>query len=381
MIRAEHLSDPSSGDSPTIIGRLSRLNWVAISSLMALCLIGVIMLYSAAGGSFTPWAHKQLLRLALGVTLMLLCSLVDIRTWMMWSYPLYIVSLLLLVAVELMGYIGMGAQRWINLGLFNLQPSELMRIAIVLVLARYFHNVDVIEARKLKSLVIPLILIIMPVILVLKQPDLGTAVILILNGVALFFVVGVQYWKFAISGASVLAAIPIIWNQMHLYQKKRVFAFINPESDPKNSGYHVIQSKIAIGSGGIFGKGFMQGTQGQLNFLPEKQTDFIFTMIAEEFGMLGGVVLVGLYMIIMTYGYKVAITTRHQFGRLVAFGMTTTVFLYAFINMAMVMGLLPVVGVPLPFVSYGGTALLTLLIGQGLIFSTAIHHDKRIGRL
>jgi rod shape determining protein RodA len=360
--------------------RLRQLNPWIIALLIAIASIGFVMLYSAANGSMSPWAWKQILRFSVGLVIMGAVAATDIRNWMAYAYPLYLVSLLLLIGVEIMGFIGMGAQRWIDLYIIQLQPSETMKIALVLAMARYFHNCGADDICRLSTLVFPLILIVVPTLLVMRQPDLGTAMILIFCGVALFFMAGVQWWKFAIAGGSILAAIPFLWNRLHDYQQKRILTFLNPENDPTNTGYHITQSKIALGSGGLTGKGFLEGTQSHLNFLPEKQTDFIFTMFSEEFGLIGGVVLIALYTMLLIYGFYIALSSRTSFGSLVAIGMTTAIFLHVFINMAMVMGMLPVVGIPLPLVSYGGTSLLTLLIGQGLIFSVATHHDVRIGK-
>lgn len=362
------------------LSTLRHVNPWMIGILILIASVGFLMLYSAANGSMAPWAWKQIFRFFVGSILMIAVATTDSRSWMSYAYPLYFVALLLIIGVEVMGFIGMGAQRWIDLYIIQLQPSEIMKIALVLALARYFHKRTLVEIRHFPTLLFPLALILMPTLLVMRQPDLGTAVILILCGATLFFVAGVQWWKFAIAGGGILAATPAIWMLLYDYQKNRVLTFINPENDPTNSGYHVSQSKIALGSGGIMGKGFLQGTQSHLNFLPEKQTDFIFTMFSEEFGLIGGIILLGLYAALIAYGFQVAMTSRSSFGRLVAIGMTTIVFLYVFINVAMVMGMLPVVGVPLPFVSYGGTALLTLLIGQGMVLSIAIHHHNRIGR-
>lgn len=362
------------------LSQLRQINPWIIGLLILIASVGFLMLYSAANGSMNPWAWKQILRFGLGFTLMLIVTIIDTRTWMAYAYILYAVTLVLLVGVELMGFVGKGGQRWIDLYIIQVQPSEIMKIALVLALARYFHKRNLDEIRRISTLALPIALILLPTLLVMRQPDLGTAVILILCGSTLFFVAGVQWWKFALAGGGVLATAPIIWMQLYDYQKMRILTFINPESDPTNSGYHVTQSKIALGSGGIMGKGFLQGTQSHLNFLPEKQTDFIFTMFSEEFGFIGGIILLIMYVILLAYGFQVSLTSRNSFGRLVAIGMTTTVFLYVFINMAMVMGMLPVVGVPLPLISYGGTALLTLLLGQGLIFSVAIHNNIRIGR-
>jgi len=362
------------------LSALRQINPWMIGILVLIASVGFLMLYSAANGSMSPWAWKQLLRFFVGFILMIAVATIDSRSLMSYAYLLYFVALLLIIGVEIMGFVGMGAQRWIDLYIIQLQPSEIMKIALVLALARYFHKRTITEIRRFSTLLFPLALVLMPTLLVMRQPDLGTAVILILCGATLFFVAGVQWWKFAIAGSGALAAAPAIWMLLYDYQKNRILTFINPENDPTNSGYHVSQSKIALGSGGLMGKGFLQGTQSHLNFLPEKQTDFIFTMFGEEFGFIGGIVLLGLYVTLIAYGFQIAMDSRNPFGRLVAIGMTTIVFLYVFINMAMVMGMLPVVGVPLPFISYGGTALLTLLIGQGMILSVAIHHNSRIGR-
>jgi rod shape determining protein RodA len=362
------------------IPRLKKLNPIILILLTIISGVGVLMLFSAANGSFFPWAIKQLPRFAIGFLMMLIVSITDIRQWYSKAYVLYIISFVLLLAVEILGFVGMGGQRWLDLYAFNLQPSELMRVCLILALARYFHGCTLEDVGYLRTLLIPLIMVLAPTLLVMRQPDLGTAMILLASGIALFFVSGVRIWKFSVAGASVLAVIPILWNSLYTYQQKRILIFLNPESDPMNTGYHVMQSKIALGSGGLWGKGFLQGTQSHLNFLPEKQTDFIFTMFCEEFGLIGAIVLLLLYAMIIVYNFTVALSSRTQFGRLVGIGLTTTFFLYAFINMAMVMGLLPVVGIPLPLISYGGTAMITLLFSQGLIFSVALHNDVRVGR-
>lgn len=360
--------------------RLSKLNPILLMLLTIISSIGILMLFSAANGSFSPWATRQLPRFAIGFVMMLMVSITDIRQWYSKAYLLYIISFVLLIAVEVLGFVGMGGQRWLDLYAFNLQPSELMRVCLILALARYFHGCTLEDIGYLRTLVLPLLMILVPTLLVMRQPDLGTAIILIASGASLFFVAGVKIWKFVVAGVSVLASIPILWNSLYPYQQKRILIFLNPESDPMNTGYHVMQSKIALGSGGLWGKGFLQGTQSHLNFLPEKQTDFIFTMFCEEFGLMGAIVLLILYSLVIIYNFNVALSSRTQFGRLVGIGLTTTFFLYVFINMAMVMGLLPVVGIPLPLISYGGTAMITLLFSQGLIFSVALHNDIRVGR-
>ncbi|MGB0671410.1 MAG: rod shape-determining protein RodA [Rhodospirillales bacterium] len=364
----------------TLGQKIWQIHWFFVLLILATAGVGLVMLYSAANGSWEPWANRQAARFGVGLALMLGCALVDIRFWLKYAYVFYALSLLLLGAVEFGGYVGMGAQRWINLGFFNLQPSEVAKITLVLALARYFHGASLEDAGRIGFLLPPLFIVGVPVALVLRQPDLGTALMMAMASVALLFLAGVRIWKFLVAGGLGLAALPVAWSFLHDYQKQRVLTFLDPERDALGAGYHIIQSKIALGSGGIFGKGWLQGTQGHLNFLPEKQTDFIFTMLAEEFGLLGGLGLLGLYFILLTYGFFISLRSRNHFGRLVGMGVTVTFFLYVFINIAMVMGLIPVVGVPLPLISYGGTVMMTLLIGFGLLLSVWVHRDVVIGR-
>jgi len=364
----------------TIRQKLLQLNWQFVLLIMLTASVGFAMLYSAAEGNFDPWASRQISRFAVGVAIMLTVALIDIRIWLRAAYPIYGACLALLAAVEIMGFIGMGAQRWIDMGFFKLQPSEVMKIAVVLALARYFHRFDVDEVGLLRNLIIPVFIVVAPMALVLRQPDLGTAGVIAMVGAAMFWIGGVRVWQFGVVAAAAAAAVPVGWQFLHAYQKQRIFTFLNPETDPLGSGYHILQSKIALGSGGLFGKGFLQGTQGHLNFLPEKQTDFIFTMLAEEFGLVGGVGLIALYALLVGYGLYIALCCRSQFARLLAMGITVNFFLYVFINIAMVMGVLPVVGVPLPLISYGGTAMLTVLTGFGLVMSCWLHRDTHINR-
>lgn len=364
----------------TLRQKLWHIHWLFVLLLCLATGVGLAMLYSAANGDMEPWASRQFARFCVGLVVMLSIALIDIRIWMRYAYVFYAVTLGLLGIVEFAGTVGMGAQRWLSLGYFNLQPSELMKIALVLSLARYFHGGSIEDVGRPTYLIIPLVMIALPSVLVLRQPDLGTTLLLVMASGAIFFTAGVRLWKFAVVLVAGIGSAPVAWQFLHEYQKQRVLTFLNPESDPLGSGYHIIQSKIALGSGGLFGKGFMQGTQGHLRFLPEMQTDFIFTMLAEEFGMIGGLGLLGLYALILIYGFAMTLRCRNQFGRLVGAGITTTFFLYVFINIAMVMGLIPVVGVPLPLISYGGTAMMTLLIGFGLLLSVWIHRDVMIGR-
>ncbi|MEQ8507218.1 MAG: rod shape-determining protein RodA [Rhodospirillales bacterium] len=375
-VREDALNPPSF----TLRQKLWQMHWLFILLLAATASVGFAMLYSAAGGQVEPWASRQMVRFGVGMAVLITVAVIDIRLWLKYAYVLYAATVALLVAVEFMGEVGKGAQRWLDLGYVGLQPSELMKITLVLALARYFHGTSIEDVRRIPHLFVPLLLIAIPAGLVLRQPDLGTALMLIITGGVIFFASGVQIWKFVLVGLAGVGAAPIAWQFLRDYQKQRVLTFLNPENDPLGSGYHIIQSKIAFGSGGVFGKGFLQGTQSHLNFLPEMQTDFIFTMLAEEFGMVGSLALLGLYVVILVYGLAISVRCRTQFGRLVGIGVTATFFLYVFINMAMVMGLVPVVGVPLPLISYGGTAMLTLLFGFGLLMGTWIHRDVMVGR-
>jgi rod shape determining protein RodA len=303
------------------------------------------------------------------------------RYWYRSAYWIYGLALLLVIAVDLRGTAGMGAQRWIGLGFMQLQPSEIMKIALVLALARYFHSVSAEDAGRLRYLLVPALMVAFPAVLVLKQPDLGTAIMLLATGAVLFFLSGVRLWMFAAGGLAAAAAAPLAWSMLRDYQKTRFYTFLDPERDPLGAGYHILQSKIALGSGGLFGKGYLHGTQSHLSFLPEKQTDFIFTMIAEEWGLVGGLLLLSLYVLLIGYAFAIALRSRSQFGRLLGLGIAVNFFLYAFINTAMVMGLIPVVGVPLPLISYGGTAMVTVMLGFGLLMNIGIHREVRISRL
>jgi rod shape determining protein RodA len=365
----------------TFADKLRGLQWGLVLLVAAISAIGFAMLYSAANGSLQPWASRQMTRFAIAFVPMLVVAIVDVRHWFRSAYWIYVVSLVLVIAVDLRGFVGMGAQRWIDLGVIQLQPSEIMTIALVLALARYFHSLPSENVIRIRYLIPPVLLIIIPVVLVLKQPDLGTALLLLVSGAALCFLGGVRLRLFAAAGLTAAVAAPFAWRMLRDYQKTRLYTFLDPDQDPLGAGYHIMQSKIALGSGGLFGKGFLLGTQTHLSFLPEKQTDFIFTMLAEEFGLVGGLVLLALYILVIAYAFAIALRSRSQFGRLLGLGLATNFFLYAFINTAMVMGLIPVVGVPLPLISYGGTAMVTMMLGFGLIMNIGIHRDVRISRL
>jgi len=371
----------SGGRDLRLTDKFFEINWGLILLLTVVSGVGIAMLYSVAGRSFDPWATNQLIRFFVGMAALFVVALVDIRVWLNLAYPAYGLALLLLIAVEFFGSTGMGAQRWIEIGPVRLQPSEVMKLAMVLTLARYFHGLTLDQISRPIYLLPTLLIIFVPAALVLQQPDLGTAVLLVTGGIGLLFLAGLN-WKIILTGViAAVAAVPLAWNfLLRGYQKDRIFTFIDPTRDPLGSGYNIIQSKIALGSGGVFGKGFSKGTQAQLDFLPEKQTDFIFTMLGEELGLFGAAFLLILYLLILAYCLFFALECRSQFGRLVSMGVGITFALYVFINVAMVMGLLPVVGVPLPLVSYGGTAMITLLVGFGLVMNVHIHRGVDLPR-
>ena len=364
----------------TLREKIASISFSYVMFILILAGIGVTMLYSAANGSWSPWALNQLLRFGLGFAVMVVFALTDIRVFMRYAYIFYFIALVLLIIVEVSGHIGMGAQRWINLGFMKLQPSELMKIALVLALARYFHSSSLQAIESIRGIIIPTLMVFFPALLVMTQPDLGTALMLVFTAGAMFFAVGVQLWKFGVLILGAIVSMPIAWHFLHDYQQNRVLTFLNPERDPLGAGYHIIQSKIALGSGGMFGKGFLKGTQSHLNFLPEKHTDFIFTMLSEEFGMIGAVFVVIINFLIIAYSYSFALKSTSYFGKLAAIGLATNSFFYVFINMAMVLGLIPVVGIPLPLISYGGTVILSVMAGFGIILSVHINRNINIGK-
>ncbi|MCW3474820.1 rod shape-determining protein RodA [Limobrevibacterium gyesilva] len=358
-----------------LTSKLWQISWLYVLLLCALASVGYVALYSAAGGSSEPYAARHMLRFAFGLTLMLCIALVDIRFIARLSWPAYAGGVILLLLVMKMGHVGKGAQRWIDIGGMLWQPSELMKLVLVLALASWFHKASWERMGNPLFLIPPAVAVLVPVGLILKEPNLGTAVITAVVGFVVFLGAGVRWWKVALLVALVALVAPIAYDHLHDYQRARITTFLNPESDPLGAGYNIIQSRIALGSGGMWGKGFLQGTQGHLNFLPEKQTDFIFTMLAEEFGLVGGLALLGLLCLIILGGMFIGLRCRHQYGRLVALGISTNFFMYVFVNVAMVMGAIPVGGVPLPLVSHGGSAMIMVMIGFGLLMSVHVHRD------
>ncbi len=361
--------------------KLIEIHWGLVLLITVIATIGFAMLYSVAGGSFMPWSAPQIVRFIVGLGLLVAAALVDIRRWLDLAYPAYGVALLLIVATTVAGHVGLGAQRWITLGPLQLQPSEFMKISLVLALSRYLHGLSVEDVSRPGKLAIPLAMIGLPAMLVLMEPNLGTAAILVADGCSLLFLAGLSWWWTVPAVSSVAAAIPVAWHFLHGYQKRRVMTFLDPASDALGAGWNISQAEIAMGSGGFGGKGFVQGTQSRLNFLPEKETDFIFTTLGEEFGFVGCIALLLLFAIVIGYGIRIAMASRSQFGRLLAMGLTLNFFFYIMINASMVMGLIPVVGIPMPLISYGGTAMLTVMFGFGLLMSVHVHRQVEIPRV
>lgn len=369
---------------PSGLRKVLYLNWSLVLLLIAVASVGFLMLFSVAGGKMDPWAMAQMKRFALGMFLMFVIAMVPIWFWRNMAGVGYLLSLVLLVLVEVMGSVGMGAQRWIDLGFMRLQPSELMKITLVMMLAAYYDWLDIKKVSRPLWVLIPVILIMLPTFLVLRQPDLGTSILLVTGGGVIMFLAGVSLWYFGAviaSGVGLVASVFLSrgteWQLLKNYQYRRIDTFLDPSSDPLGAGYHITQSKIALGSGGWTGRGFMQGTQSRLNFLPEKHTDFIFTTLAEEFGFLGGASLLTLYVLILIFCAVSAFQNKDRFSSLLILGISVTFFLFFAVNMSMVMGLAPVVGVPLPMVSYGGSAMLILLVGFGLVQSAHVHRARQ----
>ena len=361
--------------------KLLDVNWGLVLLIALIACVGFAMQYSVAGGNFHPWALPQMERFVIGVIILVVVALIDIRVWMNLAYPFYGAALLLLLATTVMGKVGgLGAQRWLELGPLQIQPSEFMKISLVLALARYLHGRAVEEVSHPLRLLIPLAMIGVPAVLVLMQPNLGTATILAADGASLLFLAGLSWWWIVPTLTAACAAVPIAWQFLHDYQKRRILTFLNPASDALGAGWNISQAEIAVGSGGLAGKGFMQGTQSQLNFLPEKETDFIWTVLGEEFGFVGCIAVLVLFASVIIYGVRIAMSARSQFGRLLAFGITLNFFFYIMINASMVMGLIPVVGIPMPLISYGGTAMLTVMFGFGLLMSVHVHRQVEIPR-
>jgi rod shape determining protein RodA len=348
---------------------LAKLPWRTIFLIMGIGTVGLLTLYSAAGGSLQPWALKQ------GMIFLFFLSVAVAMSWLKEStikqvaFPAFAVILVMLILVEMMGFVGKGAQRWLDLGIIRLQPSEFMKPAIVLVLARFYELLPATSIRRWRGIWPAGLLLGVPVGLILVQPDLGTASLVLLGGLTVMFVAGLPMWIFLGGAGAIALAMPIALTMLHEYQRKRVLIFLEPEADPLGAGYHISQSKIAIGSGGMFGNGYLQGSQSHLDYLPEGHTDFVFAAFVEEWGLIGGVILILAFAALIRWGMGVAYNSRTHFAQLAAAGLTATIFFYVIINLMMVMGLAPVVGIPLPLVSYGGSAVMTVMLSLGLLMA------------
>jgi rod shape determining protein RodA len=359
---------------------LAKLPWRLIFLVTGIAMFGLVVLYSAAGGSMHPWAIKQAMVFFAFLAIAVAMSWMRESTIKAIAFPLYGMTLVMLLGVEALGFVSKGAQRWLDLGPIKLQPSEFMKPAIVLTLARFYELVPVAEIRKWRAIWPAMLLLGVPAVLILVQPDLGTCIVVLLCGVTVMFLAGLPWWFFAAPAAAFAVVAPIAYGFMHGYQKKRIDTFLNPDSDPLGAGYHIAQSKIAIGSGGIWGKGFLHGSQSHLDYLPEGHTDFVFATMAEEWGLVGGVLLILAFALVIRWGMRVSQNARTRFAQLAAAGLSATVFFYVAINLMMVMGLAPVVGVPLPLVSYGGSAVMTVMLCLGLLMALE-RQQRTVSRL
>lgn len=367
--------------SSAIIPRpLARLPWRLIFLVTGIAAFGLVVLYSAAGGSVHPWAVKQAIVFGGFLVIAIAMSWMKESTIKAIAFPLYGITLVMLIGVEGLGFVSKGAKRWLDLGPIRLQPSEFMKPAIVLTLARFYELVPAGEIRKWRAIWPAVAMLGVPALLILVQPDLGTCIMVMLCGVTVMFLAGLPWWIFAAPAAAVAVAAPIVYSMMHGYQRKRIDVFLNPESDPLGAGYHIAQSKIAIGSGGVWGKGFLHGSQSHLQYLPEGHTDFVFATMAEEWGLVGGVLLILAFASVISWGMRVSRNSSSRFAQLAAAGLSATIFFYVSINLMMVMGLAPVVGVPLPLVSFGGSAVMTVMLCLGLLMALE-RQQRTVSRL
>lgn len=365
----------------SVVGKLGDINWLLPVLILLVGLIGVATIYSATGGTWRLGAGQHLIRLLVGMVFMLIIAMIDIRIWFSLAYPAFIFAFVLLLGVEFFGAEVNGSQRWLDVGITRIQPSEIMKLAAVLALARFYHDLPSWRVSKPMGIFGALIIIFLPVLLILRQPDLGTSIMLAATGVTMIFLAGIN-WRVIITASTAAAiSIPLFFMfGLKEYQRARILTFLHPERDPTGASYHIIQSKIALGSGGVSGKGFMQGTQASLKYVPENRTDFIFTVIGEEFGLIGGLSTIALYILLIGVCFWLASQVKQMFSRLLIMGLAMTFSLYVLINLAMVMGLAPVVGVPLPLISYGGTVMMTVLAGFGIILSAHLHRNTELPR-
>ncbi len=357
--------------------KLQNLNYLLIFLITLIALIGAAGLYSAAGGSYNPWASRHLIRFFMLFIISIFIAFIDIKLIYKYAYLIFVLSLLLLFSVEIIGVFGKGATRWINIFGFSLQPSELVKITIIIALSRFYHDLKFEEIKSIINLFFPFLILFIPFLFIVIQPDLGTALSILILGIFILFASGVRIWKFVTGFILLIGTIPILINFLKPYQRDRIISFLNPEADALGRGYQLIQSKIALGSGGISGKGYLEGTQSYLQYLPEKQTDFIFTLIGEEFGFIGTIFIIALFILVVTICFYISIKSNHIFGRLLSIGIGTNIFIYVIMNISMVSGLMPVVGIPLPLVSYGGSAMLSIMISIGLVLNAEVNANLK----
>lgn len=369
----------SNADMMTFSEKMSRFSVALFIPMCLVLAISIVVLYSAGGGAWQPFALSQLVKILLGFVVFFFAAFSNIKTWIKSAYMIYAIALVMIILVTFVGHTGMGAQRWLNLGFIHIQPSEFIKIALVLALARYFAWMNSIELSQLKNYIVPVLMLLIPFGLIVAQPDLGTALSLGMITMGVFYIVGAQKKWFIIIAILGLMSAPVVWyGGLHDYQRDRIITFIDPDHDARGAGYQINQAKIAFGSGGIMGKGYLNGSQSQQSFLPEKQTDFIFTMLGEELGFFGAFILLAIYTWIILVLFWCAKMCRNRFGQLICFGFMLNFFIYYFINISMVLGLMPTVGVPLPLMSFGGSSLLSLMFGFGLAQNAHIHKDQQL---
>ena len=368
----------SLSDRSTFFQKLRSLDYIMLLCILILGIISSFAMYSTDGGELLYHSESHIIRFVVFFTMMILISFVNIKTWHTFGYLFYLVVLTLLIWASLFGITASGSQRWINLYFINLQPSELMKIAIIICFAKYYHRIQLSNVNRIKNIVIPIFILFIPITLVIGQPDLGTAILIALSGIIVLWLAGVNIKYFFYSSLIFIISAPFVISFLKPYQKLRILSFFDPDKDPLGAGYQIIQSKIAVGSGGLTGKGFLKGTQGYLEFLPEKHTDFIFTLFSEEFGFLGSIFLLLVYAILIFRILRIGALSRSYFGKFFCYGFGSAIFIYITVNMAMVLGLLPIVGSPLPIMSYGGSSMLATMIGLGIVMSTKVYSRQLI---
>ena len=362
----------------TFFQKLRSFDYTMLLCILVLGIISSFAMYSTDGGELLYHSESHIIRFVIFFTMMIFISFVNIKTWHAFGYLFYVVVLALLIWASLFGITASGSQRWINLYLINLQPSELMKIGIIICFAKYYHRIQISNVNKIKNIIIPILILFIPIVLVISQPDLGTAILIALSGIIVLWLAGVNIKYFFYSSLVFIISAPFVISFLKPYQKLRILTFFDPDKDPLGAGYQIIQSKIAVGSGGFTGKGFLKGTQGYLEFLPEKHTDFIFTLFSEEFGFLGSILLLLVYAILIFRILRIGALSRSFFGKFFCYGFGSAIFIYITVNMAMVLGLLPIVGSPLPIMSYGGSSMLATMVGLGIVMSTKIYSRQLI---